>query len=465
MIQYQQELSQNIQKINALRGNCYLQKIYSTSSVICISCRSREKTSFFYLGRGNGIEGLWVSGEKVSPELRRIDRFLEYLRKHLGGAELLGATQIFNDRCLQLSYRKFGHENLFLFFWRGRKLYFLNYFFDHKLKKICLMKSWQGKDILDAELSSEKLYAHLQDIGLEKSFTGNFKTSKTSIEEVLKREKEKLLRLNSSPRKKKQLRKKLEKITQDLDRIEDCTFLQRKLQMEEVDFSNIKTELSFGKIKLKFKQELTSYQKRDRAFEKIKAYKRGTKILWERKRLVEYEIEKVEEGVPETLERQLEMVEPYWILPRRRKHKGESIESAGGVAHPEVRFFRTEDGILFALGMSAGANDFLRSKWANRKDWWFHIEGYVGAHAVIKESSWENIGEEVVSLIASSLRDFSKLEILEIPIIFTRVENLRGVKGGRGKVLYKKERYLRVDYRENWRKGLVAPLEDEKSVG
>ena len=49
--------------------------------------------------------------------------------------------------------------------------------------------------------------------------------------------------------------------------------------------------------------------------------------------------------------------------------------------------------------------------------------------------------------LASLLRDCSKLDILEIPVIYSQVKHVKGLKGTAGKVLIKKPKYLRCQYR------------------
>ena len=127
--------------------------------------------------------------------------FLEYLRKHLGATELLGISQVFNDRCIQMIYRKYGYENSFLFFWKGRRLYFLNYFFDDRDKKFYLMKSWQGKEVMEDEVPMAELYKFLLEVGLNQKFSGKAKDSRTSITAIIENEWRKLVKLNNSPKK------------------------------------------------------------------------------------------------------------------------------------------------------------------------------------------------------------------------------------------------------------------------
>ena len=125
MIQYQMELAENVEKLRLLSGICYFQKIYSSSKLVCLSARFRGCTQYLYLGRGHGIEGFWVADKKIPAELRRVDRFLEYLRKYLSSTELVSISQVFSDRCIKMIYRRYGKEKRFhIFLERKKPLFF-----------------------------------------------------------------------------------------------------------------------------------------------------------------------------------------------------------------------------------------------------------------------------------------------------------------------------------------------------
>lgn len=97
------------------------------------------------------------------------------------------------------------------------------------------------------------------------------------------------------------------------------------------------------------------------------------------------------------------------------------------------------------IGLDAKSNDWIRSE-AHKDHWWFHIENYTGAHCIIKTDDFTILSVDELGLIASMLRDFSKLEITEIPLIYGQVKNVKGVKGAQGMVLVKKPKYLRCLY-------------------
>ena len=101
------------------------------------------------------------------------------------------------------------------------------------------------------------------------------------------------------------------------------------------------------------------------------------------------------------------------------------------------------------IGLNASGNDQMRTR-AKKDFYWFHIENYPGAHCILKTDDISQLTAEMFELIASILRDYSKLEILEIPLMFTQVKNIKGIKGTKGEVSVNKAKYLVCPYR-NWK--------------
>ena len=247
------------------------------------------------------------------------------------------------------------------------------------------------------------------------------------------------------------------RIHQDLQKVEDAAELQAMLQRGEFPFEHIDHEVAFKRVRIRLDRELGPFQKRDRIFTKLKAYRRAKELLVERERQTKLEQMAPDDMATQVFDRKLAMVEPYWVFPKKHKqrpkvsahdcqdrHRGEQLR-------PKVKILRIKGGPLFAIGTDALANDFLRSNWANKDDLWFHLDGYPGPHLVFKKPDQTNMDEQLLQVFASALRDYAKLAIEEVPILFTRVKNLRGVKGYRGKITYKGEKYMKIVYDKNWR--------------
>ena len=97
--------------------------------------------------------------------------------------------------------------------------------------------------------------------------------------------------------------------------------------------------------------------------------------------------------------------------------------------------------ISYGVGKSASGNDQLRSKWANKDDYWFHLDGNKSSHVIVKLSG-QQLSTEVINTAATLVAHFSQFKDEWIPIIFTQVKNLKGITGTPGMVIYKKEKHL-----------------------
>ena len=161
----------------------------------------------------------------------------------------------------------------------------------------------------------------------------------------------------------------------------------------------------------------------------------------------EGEIQTFAKRRPEDFSQKLTVVRPYWILTESFVDPSKQNEKVG----PKIKIFKMKDDFAFALGTNATANDFLRSRWGKGDDLWFHLDGYPGPHLIAKESNMGNINRQSLKVMASALRDSSGLSIEEVPVLFTQVKNLKGVKGAKGKIIYKKEKYMKIEYDKNWR--------------
>ena len=452
MIQYQAEMRRQIERIYPFEGHCYIQKIYSSSTLICLSARFKGETLFLHIGRGSGVEGFWVAKEKIPTELRAVDRFLEYLRKHLGSSELLGIYQVFKDRCLQIVYQKYGRKNSFIFFWKGRRLYFLNYFFDSKGKKFNLMKSWGDKKVLEEEIPPDSLFHSLFEVGLSKEWGKNDRISKTSVLKIISNEKSKLLKKINSDRTYKFLMRKNERICSDLEKIESAIELQEEVISGRLKLEDLGDMFTFKNFKIKFTGNMNDFHKKDRIFEKIKSCKKSKKILEERKSKVLHDIHIFNKSGTDALHsypQKIKPVEPYWIFPGKQIGKN---KEGGQKSDNYIRVFQLEGGTSFAVGLNAEGNDFLRTKWGNSNDLWLHLDGHTGPHIIAKIQGLVGKRENsALEVMASALRDYAGLTIEEIPIVFTRLKNIKGVKGFRGKVLYRKEKYIKMIYDRNWK--------------
>ena len=159
MIQRHVDLKDSIEKFNISakknpRHHGVIQKIYSTPHLICLMIRYPGITRFLYFGRGGGHEGIWEGKSAPPPFMRIRDRFLEYCRAHLSSSAIGTLFLDKHDRIVGFSYARGPLVNYFLLFYKGRKLYFSNYFHDDEMQTR-LFLSW--KNLKDDLLSLSEL--------------------------------------------------------------------------------------------------------------------------------------------------------------------------------------------------------------------------------------------------------------------------------------------------------------------
>ena len=92
--------------------------------------------------------------------------------------------------------------------------------------------------------------------------------------------------------------------------------------------------------------------------------------------------------------------------------------------------------------MSAQGNDDLR-KWGSKQDTWVHSADGTSAHAIIKLRDQSKL-QQALEQAAKLIRDKSFPNFSELDIIYTKVSDLKPVKGTPGLVRYKKEKHMRI---------------------
>ncbi len=432
MIQYYLDLEKQVKNIKEKSlSEGQIQKIYSTAFYISFSIRTPGKTWNLYFGRGAGQEGIWIHESPPSSVLRRKDTFLEYLRRHLSSCSFLDLSIDKFDRIIKLDYRKFGEVQSFLWFWKGRKLYFLHYYQDLPETPFKMLLSWRGKAFVPG-VEVAPLFEYFDEIGRHQDMKHDMASPEIpTMENLLNVELKtsSLKTLSSAPA---FLQRKKENIEDDLRKARQWEKLQKVLDHGE-SLDEI-YELKIGDHKIKFEGELNPYERRNIVFQKIKKLKRGENIL--SLRLGNVEEEMAGKKKTETKQSTIPMVKPVW---------GE--EKSSGVVAPksitdEFKIFKFE-GFQLGVGMNAQGNDQLRNKWASKEDYWLHLDGLKSTHVILKMDKAQPMTPEQLNIGASIVAHFSHFNDDWIPIIHTQVKNLKGVSGAAGMVIYKKEKHLR----------------------
>jgi len=416
----------NLNQSTLLQGQ--IQKIYSSAQFVCLSVRSRGKSTVLYLGRGQGVEGLWWSHELPPSTHRCRDQFLEYLRKYLTNTGFGGFELDAKDRILTLEYHKYAAVNKLSLFWKGRQLYFSHYYFDHEKESYILFKSWVNKSELVPSL--ENINQVFDEVGRSELQKNDPITEVKDVKLILKDEL--VETITEQTRKAKFLTRKKARIFSDLEEARKGHDLRQ--QMNQIDFVNLAGEVNLSGIEFIFQVESTEFEKRNIVFEKIKKLKKGQQILEARLESTELDLKILDEtSRSQTVKRS--PTKPVWTHLQTKKIEVEKKTSQ------DYRVI-SWDSIQIGVGLSAQGNDHLRNSWGNKDDYWIHLDGYESAHAIIKKQHQLPPSQDEIELAATILAIQSGFSAQKIPILFTQVKNLKGVSGKPGMVIYKKEKRL-----------------------
>ncbi len=419
---------------NEIKESAFIQKIYSTSYYICLTVRLPGITRYIYIGRGGGYEGLWIGNKKPNSFLRKRDKFLEFLRKHLSSCSLDHFEIDLKDRILTLHYQKWGRISKFFFFYNARNLYFVNFYYDKKKERMLLFKSW---DSTVSEVQNID-YDIFDEVGRRKLDRETHDKIIIPVEGLLRQEETLALKKSRGGKSKKFLKRKKGKILADLKRIQAISMLE-KLVSEEKDFSLLPSKNILFGIKLNFKTK-DHYKRRDEVYLKIKKLKKAKKILELRLKDTELNLEDTENKESEGINH-LKVINPVWGQKSNKPKKNLSV----------TKNYHLYDFKNFSLGVgnTAVGNDQLRNEWAKKNDYWFHLEGDKSPHIIIKLKQGV-LDQEKINIAGAALIAFSSLNYQEANIIYTQVKNLKGVKGAAGKVIYNKEKHIRLFLEKPW---------------
>lgn len=379
-----------------------------------------------YIGRGNQYQGIFLSEKAPPPYLRVQDRLLDYVRKFLVGTRL-GKCEVDEKYMLSLFHFKTDHtDNSFLFGYKDRQLFFM------KQTKEEVYTSWNGET-----RNERNLIALAEEIQPDKGQAHSLKMP--IIESYLEEEAKKNGGKPFQKKKEKFLSRKLENIARDYDEVKKWKLLESDLLEEKINLEV--DELNLHGQKIKFHGMNSPWMKRDHLFKKIKKLKKAEEILANRLKEAEAEYEKVKSGEFDIDITKEKVIQPLWITNARSASKTTNKEY-------NIKEFKIKN-LFGVIALDAASNDYIRTQ-AHKEHYWFHVENYPGSHCIIKTDDFSQLGIIELESIASLLRDYSKLNITEIPVLYSQLKNIKGMKGVKGEVIVKKPKHLRCVYR-NWK--------------
>ncbi len=115
---------------------------------------------------------------------------------------------------------------------------------------------------------------------------------------------------------------------------------------------------------------------------------------------------------------------------------------------PEEKFrvFVLDDQHTLYVGKSAANNDELTMKFAKQQDWWLHVRGASGSHAVLRGVAGPKIPKQVLETAAAITAYYSHARNASyVPVVYTQRKYVRKPKGANvGAVVIDKEQTVMV---------------------
>lgn len=421
MIQNLSTLVSQVELINlSLEEGAFVQKIQSTPTTFCIRARIPGDSLFIHIGRGRGVEGLWLEEAAPEKEYRVKDRFDDWLKKNLIGLRINKMTCDKEQRIIHIDLTSKDKKYLFSLFYKGRALNF-SFISNEESFRSWVGKKEEGYDVLPN--TSTEVFRELY--SGPKAKTGEVKTY-----DLLEHYKSLVVKKSNS-KKKKTLTKKITLLKTQLNYIDQAKELQGKLY----GLGPQDIELAYKKIELKIKVKTgeTEHQFRDRAFQKIKNLKNSKQYKEDKIRNLEEEVKASHDFFSLKKTNQ-----PNWAEIKGRKVKNNSILSF------------TILGRKGLLGRNVKGNDYARNTFGSKSDTWFHLDKEKSCHVVLKMSK-EEVTQEVADLIGSLIRDEMKKSSLELRLVYSSLSEIRGIRGRSGSVTISNPNYFKVLYNQNWK--------------
>ncbi|MFM8772002.1 MAG: NFACT RNA binding domain-containing protein [Candidatus Kapaibacterium sp.] len=113
---------------------------------------------------------------------------------------------------------------------------------------------------------------------------------------------------------------------------------------------------------------------------------------------------------------------------------------------PTFREFHLDETHTLYVGRNAANNDELTMKFARQQDWWMHVRGASGSHAVLRGVSGPKIPKQILEAAAAITAYYSQARNASyVPVVYTQRKYVRKPKGANvGAVMLEREQTVMV---------------------
>lgn len=436
-------LIQNVQSLNdkvKLLGSCQVQKIYSSVNALCLVLRFAGETERLWLGRGGAVEGVLYPGPLCPAGLRVKDRFLELHRSTLKGSKII-EVKVYGEGHFVIRAMKKNYKITCVYSWAEGKLYYSS--LENDAGEPIVFSPWRdSKRRIDKTIENDESLIDLHEKSLKAKIRSPMseKDCGGAIDTHIKK---------LTNKKKKFYERKLKNIKKDLEKVLLADEVQKwASSLKQSELPGPFAE--FKGIKVKFRNALSFYQKRDIIYQKAKSFRQAQTLLLKRLEDAKREYENLSEEVTSValIDKHAKPKLPVWIGHKEDKKSSTQLSLEDVVIYEGIA-------AKLGVGLNAKANDALRNSWAKKSDIWFHLDSQVGPHGFLKLQEDNSLSVEAIEGIASAILYHSKVESTEIDLVYTRVKYLKSVKGKAGLVRYSNEKRIRVKYRTDWKEILA----------
>lgn len=133
-------------------------------------------------------------------------------------------------------------------------------------------------------------------------------------------------------------------------------------------------------------------------------------------------------------------------LPKPRSPMNDESRGTAQAPAGKFRVFQIDADHTLYVGRSAANNDELTMKFARQNDWWMHVRGTSGSHAVLRGVAGPKIPKQVLEVAAAITAYYSQARNASyVPVVYTQRKFVRKPKGANvGAVTLEREQTVMV---------------------